>query len=210
MSKHVVKGVVWDLDGTLTIPVLDFKIMRQRTGILTGDLLVHADASALAIIEEMEAEAVAKMQLQPHCLEVLRYFQQRHIPMGILSRNSSVSLRAFVEFVDPDIRFTHVLSRDHPPFKPDPHNIIHMARDWNVPLHNVVMVGDARDDVLAGFRAGAHTVLLTHDTPLHVHLSLLEEARTENEKLHGVQISPTCVVKNLSDFVAAFENTFEV
>lgn len=44
--KHVqrpLKAVVFDLDGTLTVPVLDFARMRRETGILHGDILVELE-----------------------------------------------------------------------------------------------------------------------------------------------------------------------
>ena len=38
-----IKGVIFDMDGTMTVPILDFKEMRRRVGIPnTADILMYA------------------------------------------------------------------------------------------------------------------------------------------------------------------------
>jgi HAD superfamily hydrolase (TIGR01509 family) len=224
MGRHRIRGVVWDLDGTLTVPILDFARMRQRTGILTGDLLEHADAAAMAIIEEMEAEAAANMQLQHRCLDILGHVHDTlQLPMAILTRNSAASAQRFVTAVAEKVHFAHVLSRDHPPFKPSPHNLLKMAATWRCPPHELLMVGDARDDVLAGWRAGTKTILIAnhphpspHSATMHNNhsgvariLQQLQDSRTPEEVASGVKIEPTLVIGQLADFEAAFAEHFE-
>ena len=63
-ARPVLRGVVFDMDGTLTIPNLDFKKMYSRCGVdLSDDLLAaiarmpaEQAAAANAVIGEMEAE----------------------------------------------------------------------------------------------------------------------------------------------------------
>ncbi len=65
------KGVIFDMDGTLTIPALNFKVMRDRLHLLPGqDILPTVQsyppdkkAQAMAIIEELEEEEVKKTQV---------------------------------------------------------------------------------------------------------------------------------------------------
>ena len=62
------------MDGTLTVPVLDFHAMRTRTGILTGDLLdaIYAiddlveQKRLLDVIDQVEREGNDKLQFQPN------------------------------------------------------------------------------------------------------------------------------------------------
>lgn len=66
-----IKGVIFDMDGTLTVPVLKFKEMRSRLGLSPNqDILPTVQsfpperrAQAMAIIEEMEDEGVRIMQV---------------------------------------------------------------------------------------------------------------------------------------------------
>lgn len=55
------------------------------------------------------------------------------------------------------------------PPKPDPAGILHIAEQWGLEDggEGLIMVGDSVDDMIAGHRAGAATVLLgTEDTGL--------------------------------------------
>lgn len=69
--------------------------------------------------------------------------------------------------------FSHIITRDFRPPKPSPAGIIHIAHRWglvdraDVPatpaderLLPIIMVGDSIDDMVAGYEAGALTVLL--------------------------------------------------
>lgn len=69
-SRHLhsvvrdIRGVIFDMDGTLTIPVLDFSEMRSRLGLPAGaDILptvtsmpAEQRARAMNIIQQMEEE----------------------------------------------------------------------------------------------------------------------------------------------------------
>jgi beta-phosphoglucomutase-like phosphatase (HAD superfamily) len=66
-----IMGIIFDMDGTLTIPVLQFHEMRTRLGLSPSqDILPtvlsfppERQAKAMAIIEEMEEEGVRLMQV---------------------------------------------------------------------------------------------------------------------------------------------------
>jgi len=57
-SMPKIKGLVFDLDGTLTVPVLDFKLMRERTGIIKGDMLDEIEKMPLGSKERQRCEQV--------------------------------------------------------------------------------------------------------------------------------------------------------
>ena len=66
-----IKGVIFDMDGTLTIPVLDFKGIRNSLGLAPGsDILTTVQkyspeerAKAMVIIEEYEEDGLRKLQV---------------------------------------------------------------------------------------------------------------------------------------------------
>ena len=72
-SPVTLKGVIFDMDGTLTVPCLDFAEMRRRVGITCGGDILHVidqweegrRAEAYRVIKEMEAEAKEKLQIMP-------------------------------------------------------------------------------------------------------------------------------------------------
>ena len=67
-----IKGIIFDMDGTLTMPVIKFSEMRKRLGLSPNqDILPTVQtfppdkrAKAMAVIEEMEEEGVRLMQVK--------------------------------------------------------------------------------------------------------------------------------------------------
>ena len=73
-------------------------------------------------------------------------------------------MHAFHDRLHPARPFVPALARGCTQPKPSPHAIHHCATAWGVAPHEVVVIGDsAADDVVAGNRAGAHTILIDHD-----------------------------------------------
>ena len=64
----------------------------------------------------------------------------------------------------PAQQFEPIITRAFRPPKPDPAGILHIARSWGLEDggSSLIMVGDSVDDMTAGFRAGAATVLLVN------------------------------------------------
>src|SRR4029453_2777876 len=91
--KHP-SAVIFDLDGTLTEPLLDFDAMRAEIGLPPGPILeqlAHADAPTRARADEIlrrhEREAIACATLAGGCAELLAHLQACPIPAAILTRN---------------------------------------------------------------------------------------------------------------------------
>jgi len=66
--------------------------------------------------------------------------------------------------------FAPIVTREFRPPKPDPAGILHIASQWDMPDqgNSLIMVGDSLDDMTAGFRAGAATVLLVNEVNAHL------------------------------------------
>jgi phosphoglycolate phosphatase-like HAD superfamily hydrolase len=62
--------------------------------------------------------------------------------------------------------FHPIVTRDFRPPKPSPAGILHIAEAWSVEVNDstkklpLIMVGDSIDDIIAGYDAGALTVLV--------------------------------------------------
>jgi len=163
-----IRGVIFDMDGTLTRPVINFGEMRRRLELPEGDILAtvrswppERQQRAFAIIEEIEAEARERMTLQPGARELLETLAAHHIERGLLTRNTEETVRRLQQLLP--IPFTAVVTRDFPSFKPDPAPALHIASLWNHPPSSILFVGDYRDDLTCGRKAGMYTCLLTDD-----------------------------------------------
>src|SRR5262245_30307931 len=89
------KAVIFDLDGTLTEPTLDFDAIRAEIGLPHGQPILEAlegasdeeKARAEVILRRHEREAIARATLADGCVELLGHLAARAIPMAILTRN---------------------------------------------------------------------------------------------------------------------------
>lgn len=173
-KKPVLRGVVFDMDGTITKPNLDFKLMYERCGVSReNDLLAEIAkmpaekaAVALEVIDEMEAEGRRTLQLEPGAIELCRWLRAHSLPVALVTRNSAES----VEHLHAALcgpagmpRFDPAVSRDDAgiPPKPDPTAMQHISHRWSLAPDTLLMVGDSPlNDVAFGKAAGAHTALV--------------------------------------------------
>ncbi|WIA31511.1 hypothetical protein OEZ86_002403 [Tetradesmus obliquus] len=158
------------MDGTLTVPVIDFQYMRQRVGVgPTGDILdiisswpAEEQQRAHQAILEIEEQALRDMQAMPGLLELCSHLDDSGIPRGLITRNVLRSVHYFHEHHLPVPPFLPAISRECEfPYKPSPAALLHICNTWGIAPEECIMVGDsAKDDVVCGNRAGAVTVLL--------------------------------------------------
>jgi len=163
------RGVVFDMDGTLTVPNLDFGEMYRRAGVPKGEDILSSkwrqDSRANAVVEEMELEGRRTLQLMPGAAELAAWLNAHQIPVAMVTRNSEVTVKHFHEHVWPAglPPLNPAISRDdvYPP-KPDPAAFAAIVASWGLALGpEVLMVGDSpSNDVAFGKAAGARTALL--------------------------------------------------
>merc|ERR1740136_321405 len=100
-----IRGIIFDMDGTLTLPVLDFKGLRSKLGIdQTTDILQYASTQSpdkqkytYKVIADWEAEGIAKMALRPSIYELFYFLKKENMNIALLTRNNRVGVDAFVK-----------------------------------------------------------------------------------------------------------------
>lgn len=159
--------VIFDLDGTLTRPFLDFARIRAAIGL--GEPLLEAMLAlpdgparerAFATLEGFESEAAERSELNDGAREILETLRRFDIPAGLVTRNSRASARRTLE--KHGLRFDIVMTRDDAPPKPRPEPLLRICEHFRVAPAEALMVGDFRLDVAAGKAAGTRTALLTN------------------------------------------------
>jgi HAD superfamily hydrolase (TIGR01509 family) len=160
------KAVIFDLDGTLTEPLLDFNAMRAEIGLPPGPILeqlAHADAATRARADEIlrrhEREAIAKATLADGCVELLAALEAHGIPAAILTRNVREVVDTFVTTFG--FRFAAVYTREDGPHKPSPAGVHALCGRMCAAPAETLVVGDYKFDIIAGRDAGCPTVLVT-------------------------------------------------
>jgi HAD superfamily hydrolase (TIGR01509 family) len=161
------RAVLFDMDGTLTEPMLDFPRIKAEMGI--GDRPILEALAQLSGPERLAAEAIlhrheelaaAGSKLNPGCSELLQWLAENDIGVALITRNSAASVSKVVERhgLVIDLKITRTDARP----KPDP-DALHLAcRRLGVDERDAWMVGDGQYDVEAGAAAGIRTVWLSH------------------------------------------------
>ena len=98
----VIKGVLFDFDGTLTLPgALDFPAIKKALGCPLDQLILEfvesqppdRQAGLMEILEEREDSAAQASLPNRGAEKCLRSLRKRQIPVGILTRNRLKSVK---------------------------------------------------------------------------------------------------------------------
>ncbi|KAJ2709216.1 hypothetical protein H4R19_004365 [Coemansia spiralis] len=175
-----IRGVVFDMDGTLTAPINGYlRQMRQELGIPSGARILeyveeNMDAEARARAHrrmvEIEDEAMVAMELSPGLVELLQFLHDNEIRTAIITRNNRRALDHFVDNVVSQqpaahrvlFSFDPLIDRSFVPGKPAPDSLLHISERWGIHPAQLMMVGDHGDDLLCGVRAGSISALLRY------------------------------------------------
>jgi len=98
----------------------------------------------------------------------MTYLTSRSILKAICTRNFEAPVDHLLTKFLPGEEFAPIVTREFKPPKPSPEGILSIARAWGVDGEECIMVGDSIDDMTAGFKANAATVLLVNDVNAHL------------------------------------------
>lgn len=166
---------IFDLDGTLTVPVHDFAELRSRLGIAPGvDILTAVNAmspagaaAAHATVASWETELAAIARPQEDALALLDELKHRGATTGILTRNRRVTAIETLKVTGLSDYFDEgdILGRECAEPKPSPEGLQRLLERWQGSPEQGVMVGDYIHDVRAGRAAGVGTILIERSGP---------------------------------------------
>ncbi|KAL8491138.1 hypothetical protein ACS0TY_022971 [Phlomoides rotata] len=215
-AKAKLRGVVFDMDGTLTVPVIDFPAMYRAvlgeedylkiksenpSGI---DILHHIETwssdrqkRAYEIIADFEKQGSDRLQIMPGASELYAFLESKNVRRGLITRNVKDAVDLFHKRFG--IVFSPALSREFKPYKPHPAPLLHICSNWEVQPNEVMMIGDSlKDDVACGKRAGAFTCLLD------------ETGRYDSPEYQNVEFKPDYKVSSLVDVHSILEKDFDL
>ena len=169
-AKAILERKYWvfDLDGTLTLPVHDFTLIRNVLGIPKGtDILGHLaslDGSQgqplMEKLSEIETGLLDRIEPAPGAIELIDALHRRGSRMAIQTRNTRGSALKTLDRLGIGGCFEKecILGRDDAPPKPDPEGLFRLSVRWETNPGEMVMVGDYLFDLQTGRNAGAGTV----------------------------------------------------
>jgi phosphoglycolate phosphatase len=182
-----IQAFVFDFDGTLAIPNIDFGLMRRqvdmiaaRYGVDPGPLkhlyileMIEAVRAQLAqsadlcgdtfhheahaSILALEIDCARRGGMLPGALEVLQVLRQQGFKLGVVTRNSASAVRTICATID---QLCDVfLPREVVRFvKPHPEHLQRALDHLHIPAQQAVMVGDGPIDITAGKALGLRTI----------------------------------------------------
>ena len=163
----VIKAVIFDLDGTITKPYIDFDAIREKMGLDSNagpiweameKMTPTQRLRAEEVLHSYESRAVRDSQLNIGARQTLDALRKAGIDIGILTRNERSNALAVAE--KHDLEFDAVVGRQEGPVKPDAFGVLRLCEQFGVAPWETLVVGDYLFDLLCAKAAGAVAVLL--------------------------------------------------
>lgn len=158
-------AVIFDLDGTLTQPNLNFDAIRSEIGLPPGPILEamqQMDPTSRRRAEEIlaknEWEAARSAVLYDGAVEVVATCRSEGFGVGLLTRNT----RPIVDFLiqTHGFVFDAIRTREDGAVKPSPEPVRSICSELSANPSSSWMVGDYLFDIISGSQAGTKTVLM--------------------------------------------------
>lgn len=173
MKARNIKAVLFDFDGTLTVPgLIDFMAIKKEincpgdTPILEfiADLPSAGERRKAAnVLERYEDKAAKAAKPNENAEEIIIFLRKKGFKAGILTRNRMRSVRTSMKCFQKisQKHFDVIVTREHElKLKPHPEGVLFAARAFGILPRQMAVVGDYVFDIEAGRKAGALTVFL--------------------------------------------------
>ena len=166
-----IRGVLFDLDGTLTLPgAIDFPAIKREMGCPIGvPILEYIESQPegqkerlWTILERHEQRAAEISLPNVNAEQCLKALKARGVRLGIITRNSASSVKKVLskfQQVKEDT-FEAIITREMALPKPHPQGVEMAAKKMRITPLEMLVVGDYRFDIIAGKVVGAKTALL--------------------------------------------------
>jgi len=186
MIPNKLQLLIFDMDGTITLPTLDFAKMKAEMAIPAEELILeHLDTlspedrhNKELILQRHEDESSRDSQLHTGAADLLQQLRHSGFKTALLTRNSQRSVDIILK--KHNLSFDIVYTRDNAPAKPDPAPILAAIRQFSLLPQSVVMIGDFWMDILTGQAADVRTILFEAHEKTEEHPEAIPDARVGN------------------------------
>ncbi len=188
----MLQGIIFDMDGTITKPKVDFAAVEREIEEKFGFVLDNSEksspearAKAMERLDQVETEAAIESELNEGVHELLDHISQKKLKTAILTRNCRKSVDVVLN--KHNLHFEHIISRDDAKPKPAPDAILLLSKMMNIHTDYLLMVGDYKYDIICGKAAGAKTALLRYRKNLEIEVTPDFEIDNLGEIIHIIE-----------------------
>ncbi|MBT4610254.1 MAG: HAD family hydrolase [Gemmatimonadetes bacterium] len=163
------KAILFDMDGTLTVPWIDWTELRTAIGAtdglgiieFIGTLPPDSQEKAEATVREFEMDAARQAPANPGLDAMFEQLDQLSLKRALITNNHRAAMLHVVERYG--LSFDLCLSREDALLKPAPDLLLLALEHFCISPEEAVFVGDGRYDRVASAAAGVRYVHLSHD-----------------------------------------------
>lgn len=170
LDLGTIRGVIFDLDGTLAHSNPDFDGLRRELAISSDtDILSHIDSlpsgelqqQAIEIVHHYERQSSLNASWIEGAKELIAFLQQQALPLAILTRNMPEAAQITIDKLS--INIDLVLTRYDAAPKPHPEGIQLICQQWQLAPTDILYVGDYVFDLQTARNAGSRCALYCPD-----------------------------------------------
>lgn len=162
-----IKGIIFDMDGTLFESGYDWKEIRRELGVKGKFILEYFKTlpeeerkRKEKRLEEIEEEMTKKGRLRPGVKELLSYLKSHKITLALFTNNTRRNADYIVKRYN--LPFDVVVTREDGVHKPEKGSILFVLKKIGLPKENVACVGDSEYDVMASQEAGIPYIFIVN------------------------------------------------
>jgi HAD superfamily hydrolase (TIGR01509 family) len=164
----LIQGIILDMDGTVTEPIIDFPAMRAEIGVPPDSTIIdYIEGLPKAQAEEkyeillsIERDAAEASTLNGGVEVLLDELITRRVKTALVTNNHRWAMEYVVE--KHGLRFDTMLSRDDGVLKPSPDLVERAMSALDLTTDQVVGLGDGRYDLESCAAAGVRFIYLTN------------------------------------------------
>jgi HAD superfamily hydrolase (TIGR01549 family) len=175
LNINHLKGLIFDLDGTLADTALDFAQMCKDAGLPVGTkILEHCEqlndpnrvTEILTIVERHELAGAIQASWILDAEKVLHQLHTANIPLAIVTRNMQKAAELTIERLNIPINL--VITREDCEPKPSPKGLLKVASQWQINPTELAYIGDFQFDIQAAKQANMTAILLANQRNQHL------------------------------------------
>lgn len=168
MEREIIRGIIFDFDGTITRPFFDFGLIKDEIGMPRDMLIIEFlkdkdedfKRRAEEILNKWEEKAAQKAVLNDHIPELLQFLETKKIKTAVLTRNKRTSVDTVSKKFN--LAFDYIDTRENEPIKPHPEAMKRVISRLQIDPGGILTIGDFEHDILCGIEAGTKTMFLTN------------------------------------------------